>query len=112
MSPRAALESDVFCFYAAAAFGLLVLAGVVLAFLKWGLHKDVDHAWKAYCGWLILVPVAFGCIFLGRIVTIVFLTVAAVAGFKEFARATGLYRDWIMTGAVYLGILATGIISV
>ena len=60
----------------------------------------------------LLVPVAFGCIFLGRIVTIVFLTVAAVAGFKEFARATGLYRDWIMTGAVYLGILATGIISV
>jgi len=26
--------------------------------------------------------------------------------FKEFARATGLYRDWWMTGAVYLGIAA------
>jgi phosphatidate cytidylyltransferase len=30
---------------------------------------------------------------------------------KEFARATGLYRDWWMTGAVYLGIAAVGVTS-
>jgi phosphatidate cytidylyltransferase len=38
----------------------------------------------------------------------VFFTTVAVFGFKEFARATGLYQDWYMTGAVYLGIIATG----
>jgi phosphatidate cytidylyltransferase len=32
-------------------------------------------------------------------------------GFKEFSKATGLYRDWWMTGAVYLGIAAVGTTS-
>ena len=111
MSPQAALESPAFWFYTTGAMGLLLFAGVVIALLKWCLGKDVDHAWRAYCGWLLLVPAAFGCVFLGRNVTIAFLTVVALAGFREFARATGLYRDWIMTGAVYLGILAMGIIA-
>ena len=112
MSPQAALESPTFRFYGAGSAGLLILAGVVLAILKWGFRKDVEHAWQSYRGWLILVPATFGCIFLGRRVTIAALTFVAIAGFKEFARATGLYRDWIITGVVYLGILATGIISI
>lgn len=111
MSPQAALESSVFWFYTTGAAALLLVAGIVISVLKWGFGKDVDHAWRAYCGWLVLVPAAFLCIFLGRNVTIAFLTLVALAGFREFARATGLYRDWIMTGAVYLGIVATGIIS-
>src|SRR5207249_1993692 len=111
MSPQAALESPVFRFYLAVAAGLLVVAGAALALLKWGLHKDVDHAWRAYRGWLLMVPLGLGCIFLGRAVAITFFTVVAAFGFKEFARATGLYQDWFMTGAVYLGIIATGIVS-
>jgi phosphatidate cytidylyltransferase len=50
-------------------------------------------------------------IFAGRIETIIFFTLVALLGFKEFARATGLYRDWVMTGAVYLGIIACGIVT-
>ena len=111
MSPRAALASNVFCFYTILVLVLLLAAGAALAVLRWGLHKDVTHAWRSYRGWLILVPLAFGSVFLGRTVTIVFFTLAALVGFKEFARATGLYRDWPMTGAVYLGIAATGICS-
>jgi len=111
MSPQAALESPVFRFYLAVAAGLLVVAGAALALLKWGLHKDVDHAWRAYRGWLLMVPLGLGCIFLGRAVAITLFTVVAAFGFKEFARATGLYQDWFMTGAVYLGIIATGIVS-
>jgi len=42
----------------------------------------------------------------------VLLSLLAAFAFKEFARATGLYRDWLMTGVVYLGILATGLVSV
>src|SRR5262245_58623816 len=112
MSPQAALESHVFCFYASIVGWLLIASGIVIALLKWGLHKDVDHAWRAYCGWLLLVPLAFGCLFLGRGVTVAFLTLFAVAGFKEFARATGLDRDWMMTVTVYAGIVATGVLSV
>ena len=84
---------------------------MLLAVLRWGLHKDVNHAWGAYRGWLVMVPLLLGSIFLGRAATIVFFTTVAIFGFKEFARATGLYQDWPMTGAVYLGIIATGVIS-
>jgi phosphatidate cytidylyltransferase len=50
-------------------------------------------------------------VFAGRVPTIVGVTVLAIFGFKEFARASGLYRDWWMTGAVYVGIIAVGIAS-
>src|SRR5262245_54491250 len=108
MSPTLALQSPVFLFYVALAVGLLVLAGLVLAVLRWGLRKDVGHAWTAYCGWLFLVPLLLLVFFLGREAGIVFVTLVAVLGFQEFARATGLYQDRVITGAVHLGISATG----
>src|SRR4051812_26006610 len=111
MTPTAALQSPVFLFYLTVAAGLLVVAGAILAVLRFGLHKNVEHAWKAYLGWLIMAPLGLGAIFLGREATIVFFTALAVFGFKEFARATGLYQDWFMTGGVYLGIIAVGIAS-
>jgi phosphatidate cytidylyltransferase len=111
MSPRAALVSSVFLFYLSVAAGLLLVAGIVLALLRWGLGKDVDHAWRSYCGWLMMIPLLVAAIFLGREATIVFFTVVAIFGFKEFARATGLYADWCMTGSVYLGIIAVGVTS-
>ena len=58
----------------------------------------------AYRGWLIMIPLVIGAILLGRIATIVFFGLVAIVGFTEFARATGLYRDWLITGSVYLGI--------
>ncbi|MFL5242968.1 MAG: phosphatidate cytidylyltransferase [Gemmataceae bacterium] len=112
MSPQAARESSIFWFYVGLALALLILAGVVLAVLKWGFRKDVEHAWRSYRGWLILAPAAFGCIFLGRVTAIVSVTVVAISGFREFGRATGLYRDWMMTGAVYVGVLAAGTVSI
>ena len=81
MSPTLALQSPVFLFYAALAAGLLVLAGAVLSVLKWGLRKNVGHAWRAYCGWLFLVPILLFVFFLGREAGIVFVTLVAVFGF-------------------------------
>jgi len=49
--------------------------------------------------------------FCGRIPTILGVTLLAIFGFKEFARASGLYRDWWMTGAVYAGIVTVGAAS-
>jgi phosphatidate cytidylyltransferase len=111
MSPQAALASDIFLIYTSLLLGLLVLAGALLAWLRWGLHKDVEHAWKAYRGWLVIVPTTLGCLFLGRFAAIALFTLLSLAGFKEYARATGLDRDWVMTGAVYLAILALGTLS-
>jgi phosphatidate cytidylyltransferase len=62
-------------------------------------------------GWLAMIPVILLAVFLGRIPTIVFFTILAVFAFKEFARATGLYSDWSMTGVAYCGIVTLGIVT-
>jgi phosphatidate cytidylyltransferase len=110
MSPNLALQSPVFLFYLTLAAGLLILGGVILAVLKWGLRTNVGHAWKAYCGWLFMVPLLILGFFLGREAAIGFLTVVAIFGFREFARATELCKDRIITGTVCLGIIATGVV--
>ncbi len=109
MSPQAALESDIFKPYAAAVLGLLVVAGVLISILRWRNPEKMEHAWRSYLGWLMMAPLVFGAIFLGRLATVALFTTIAIFGFKEFARATGLYRDFLMTGTVYLGIIAVGI---
>jgi phosphatidate cytidylyltransferase len=111
MSPQAALQSEIFRTYFFIVLGVLMVAGFVLSILKWGLKKPVDSIWTTYKSWLLMAPVLLGCIFAGRISTIIFFCFLAGFGFKEFARATGLYRDWWMTGTVYLGIAAVGITS-
>src|SRR5438105_1960463 len=109
MSPLLARQSPVFLFYLALAAGLLIGGGVILAMLKWGLRANVGHAWKAYCGWLFMVPPLILGFFLGREAAIVFVTIVAGLGFREFARATRLCTDRIISGAVYLGIAVTGV---
>src|SRR5436309_6355375 len=99
MSPDLALHSPVFRFYLALACGLLALGGAVLAVLQWGLRKDVGHAWQAYGGWLLIVPVLLLVYFLGREAVVGFLTLLAALGFREFARATGLCDDRLLAGA-------------
>ncbi len=58
-----------------------------------------------------MAPLVLLAVGLGRYATIVFFTVLALVGFKEFARATGLYRDWWMTGGAYLGIVSLAVVS-
>jgi len=111
MTPQAALQSDIFRIYAVMILGTLAVAGIVLAVLAWGFRKDVGSIWATYKSWLIMAPLALGGIFAGRVVFVVMITVVAMVGFKEYARATGLYKDWWATGAVYLGILAVGAVS-
>lgn len=111
MSPQTALHSEIFRTYFFIVAGVLVVAGLVLSLLKWGFKKNMASIWATYQSWLIMSPIALGCLFAGRIPVIVFFCLLAALGFKEFARATGLYRDWWMTGAVYLGIVAVGVTS-
>ncbi len=107
MSPAEMLRSPVALFYAAAAFGLLLAAGLVFAALR--LHSG--PAWQAYRGWLFIVPVTAIALILGRESAIVFFTAVGLLGFREFARTTGLSEDRYLTGGVYLGILAVGVVA-
>jgi phosphatidate cytidylyltransferase len=105
-----AINSPVFLRYLLIVGGLLLFAGVVLGSLRLA-GRNVASPLRTYRGWLIMIPIVLGTLFLGREATILGVTLLAAVGFKEFARATGLYEDWWMTGIVYLAIFALGAVS-
>jgi phosphatidate cytidylyltransferase len=109
MSPHAALDSHIFRMYLVLVLAVLLFAGALLLVFKFGLKKNVSSVFRTYCGWLLMVPIVAVFVFSGRASFIVFITLLSILGFKEFARATGLYRDWWMTGATYLAICAVGV---
>jgi phosphatidate cytidylyltransferase len=108
MSPQIALHDPIFRAYFGIVTATLLVGGLLLGLLHWGLKKEIGPMWQTYRSWLIMAPVALAVVFLGRVPTIIGVTLLAIFGFKEFARASGLYRDWWMTGAVYAGIIAVG----
>ncbi len=110
MTIDAAMQSAVFLTYLKIVVGMLMFSGLAIGFV-WLLGKDVTSMLRTYRGWLIMIPIVLGVLFLGRTATIVGVTLLAMFGFKEFARATGLYDDWWMTGIVYVAIVALGIVA-
>ena len=110
MSIDAALNSDIFLTYLAIVGAVLATAGLLLLVLRM-FGKSVTSAWASYRGWLVMVPIVLGVVFLGRSATIVGITLLAFFGFREFARATGLYSDWLLTGTVYVGIAILGVVA-
>ncbi|MCB1043538.1 MAG: phosphatidate cytidylyltransferase [Acidobacteria bacterium] len=97
--------------YTLGAVILLVSAALLIWAVALLTKKDLSGVWRTYRGWLIMVPIAFAALWLGRTATIVGLALIAIVGFKEFARATGVYKDWVVTGTVYLGITALAILT-
>jgi phosphatidate cytidylyltransferase len=110
MSIELAINSAVFLRYLVIVGGLLLFAGVVLGSLRLA-GRNVASPLRTYRGWLVMIPIVLGTLFLGREATILGVTLLAAVGFREFARATGLYEDWWMTGVVYLAIFALGAVS-
>jgi phosphatidate cytidylyltransferase len=111
VSPRAALDSRIFLSYVIIVAVLLVAGAVALALMKWVFRKDARSVFATWRSWMVMAPLCLGGLFLGRIAFIALITAVSLLAFKEFARATGLYRDWLMTGTVDLGILAVGVTS-
>jgi phosphatidate cytidylyltransferase len=100
----------VFLSYVMIVGGLLLVAGLLL-FSLYLAGKDVSSPLRTYVGWLVMIPIVLGTLLLGREGVIVGVTLLAAFGFREFARATGLYEDWWMTGLVYLAIAALGVVT-
>src|SRR4029077_7825402 len=111
MSPHIALHDPVFRDYFWIVLISLALAGAGLGFLRFVLKKETAPMFKTYRSWILIAGVGFMVVFLGRIPTITGVTLLAIYAFKEFAHASGLYRDSWMTGAVYAGIVTVGIAS-
>ncbi len=110
MSFELAINSPVFLRYLLIVGGLLTFAGVVLGSSHLA-GRNVASPLRTYRGWLIMIPIVLGVLFLGREAAIIGIALLAAIGFKEFARATGLYEDWWMTGIVYVAIFALGAVS-
>ena len=111
ISPQTALHDPVFRAYLLIVPVSLGLGGAILGFLHWGLRMELGSIWKTYRSWLVMASIGLLVVFAGRVPVIIGVTLLSIFGFKEFARSSGLYRDWWMTGAVYAGIIAVGIAS-
>jgi phosphatidate cytidylyltransferase len=77
--------------------------GRVLGFMPAGQRRDV---WRRYLPWLVLVPVLGLPILLGAFWTILGVAVLAFLCFREYARATGLFRE---KAVCYLTLLAMAV---
>ena len=111
MSPQIALHDPVFHAYFVIVLISLALGGAILGFLRFVLKKETESMFKTYWSWILMAGIGLIVVFLGRVPTIIGVTLLAIFAFKEFARASGLYRDWWMTGAGYAGIITVGIAS-
>lgn len=96
-------EEPVVQHYAMVIAALLAVGGVAIGLLRL-LGKSIGSVWRTFLGWLIMAPLIVLFFGVGRWTALIFLFFLAIAGVREFARATGLYRDWWMMGVVYLGI--------
>jgi phosphatidate cytidylyltransferase len=106
---RAAVADPVFRAYVLIVLGLLAVSAAVLLVLALRFRKNVSKIWTIWRSWVIMAPLALLVVGLGRGATIVGVTLLAVFAFKEFARATGLYRDFVMVGAVYTAVVFAGV---
>ncbi len=98
--------------------GIAIALGIApLIFLALGaagklsekLHADLWTRWRS---WLILAPCMVLPIVLGRLPAILGVGVLAILCYREFARATGLFRQRIISALVALGILLLTFASV
>jgi phosphatidate cytidylyltransferase len=88
--------------------------GLVLApLLILTLHRAgrVDPAlrgdlYRRYLSWLVVVPLIVVPVLLGAATTIVAVALLSLFCYREYARATGLFRQKVMSAMVTLGILA------
>jgi phosphatidate cytidylyltransferase len=85
----------------------LVAAPVIM--LALGSRFTPEHKrelWLRYRSWLILASLIIGPIIFGAAATIGFVCVLSLLCYREFARATGLFRETLTSAVVVLGILA------
>ncbi len=84
---------------AAAAIGALSATGRVTPALR-------RELWLRLGSWCVLLPLMLGPVLAGREWTILAVTLLGLLCYREYARATGLFRDKLLSSVVVLGILA------
>jgi len=106
MSP--AFAHPVTLWIVGATLGLLLLAAAVIGLLTVtgraspALRREL---WLRLGSWCILLPLMLGPVLLGRVWTIGAVTLLGLACLREYDRAMGLFREYLIVGVVVLGIL-------
>jgi phosphatidate cytidylyltransferase len=88
---------------------VLFLAVLVIALLSLtGRVKDPlrKELWKRTLAWAVMAPIMIGPILLGAAWTILGVTILSLACYRELSRATGQFREKLVSAVVVLGILA------
>jgi phosphatidate cytidylyltransferase len=84
----------------------LALAPLVLRLgRRWAAPEARRDAWRRYRPWLVLVPVMAVPVLLGAFWVILGVAALSVLCFREYARATGLFREKFICYLVVAGIL-------
>lgn len=82
---------------------VLVEALAVFGRIGAATHQELR---KRLCSWWVLAPLMIGPVLLGAAWTIAAVLVLSLLCYREFARATGLFREHLTSALVVLGILA------
>jgi phosphatidate cytidylyltransferase len=93
----------------AAVIGVLLIATLAIAALsvtRRGSPALRTELWLRLASWLVLLPLMLGPIVAGRVWTIGAVTLLGLVCLREFDRATGLFREPVITATVAIGILA------
>lgn len=98
----------------ASVVGVLAVATLVIGILT--LTGRVSPAmrrelWLRLGSWLVLLPLMLGPVLAGRVWTIGAVTLLGLVCLREFDRATGLFREPIMTATVAVGVLMVNFAS-
>jgi phosphatidate cytidylyltransferase len=92
-------------------WGYTVAAAVLLT-AAWGIlfwqkrrRRPLEDMHRLFWSWVILAGTTSAGVLPGHPVFVMLVALLSLFACKEFARATGLYADWLFTGLVYLAIL-------
>lgn len=110
MSPWAVVFAHpVTVWIVAATLGVLALAALAIGALSAtgrGSPALRRELWLRLGSWCVLLPLMLGPVLAGRVWAIGAVTLLSLACWREYARATGLFREHLMSFCVVVGILA------
>ncbi len=91
---------------AAAVLLLAVLVISALAVTRRAPPALLRELWLRTGSWAVLLPLMLGPVLLGRVWTIGMVTVLGLLCLREYDRATGLFRETLITATILLGVMA------
>ncbi len=88
------------------ALAVTPLAILILDRAGWLGSSLKDDLWRRYRSWLVMVPVVVVPVLLGAAWSLLSFTVLSLLSYREFARATGVFREKLMSLLVVIGVLS------